>query len=137
MSSRGPLGVGVALAVVVIAGVLTAGCGSSDKPSYCSATSDLQSDVNQVGKDITTANFSAVQSDIDTVKSQATTVVADAKSDFPSETDAVDSAVNDLVDSVNSLGASPSGSDLLSLGAQAATAVNAVKDLSSAVGSKC
>lgn len=124
------------MVAAVAAGPVAAGCGDDD-PSYCSATSDLKADVNKVVDDATSANFAAVQSDVDQVKTQAQTVVDDAKSDFPSETDAVDSAVDELVDQVNALGESPSAEDLFNLATQAGTAVKSVDSLSSAIESKC
>ena len=130
-------GVGVLLAMtVVLAAFAVAGCGD-DKPSYCTATSDLKTDVNQVADDATSGNFADVQADIDGVQSQAETVVDDTKADFPSETDAVDSAVNALVNAYEDLPDSPSAQDLLSLGAQAAVAVKSVDSLNDAIDSKC
>jgi hypothetical protein len=135
MRSRGVLGVIFAVALVAAA-VAASGCGSS-KPSYCSATSDLKSDVSKIGDDLTSANFSAVQTDVDSIQAQAQTVVDDAKSDFPSQTDQVNSSVNSLVDSVKSLGNSPTAQQLLTLGTQAAAAVKAVDALNSAIQDKC
>jgi hypothetical protein len=120
----------------VAASLAIAGCGS-DKPSYCTATSDLKDDAGKVVDDATSANFAAVQADVNQVKTQAQTVVDDAKADFPSETDSVDSSVNVLVNSVNSLGDSPSAEDLLTVGTQAAAAVKAIDTLHSAISDKC
>jgi hypothetical protein len=128
---------GVALAMVLAATVFAAaGCGS-DKPSYCTATSDLKSDVNQAASDVTSGNFSVVQADVDKIKSQAKTVVDDTKSDFPSETDAVDASVTSLADAVDALPTSPSAQQILELVPKVTGAVNAVDGLSSAVDSKC
>jgi uncharacterized protein involved in exopolysaccharide biosynthesis len=135
MRSKGGLGVVLAIAVMA-AGFAFAGCGSG-KPSYCSPTSTLKSDVGKLTGDVTSANFSAVQSDLTTIKTNAKKVVSDAKSDFPDETNAVDSSITSLSDAVNALPASPSAQQILELVPKVTSAVNAVESLSSAVSSKC
>lgn len=135
---RSRIGLASVFALAAVAAVVVAaGCGSSSKPSYCSATSDLKSSVDQLSSDVTSANFSSVESDATTVKTDANTVVNDAKQDFPSETSALQSSITSLSDAVDALPASPTPQQILQLVPNVSAAVTAVQSFSSATDSEC
>jgi hypothetical protein len=131
--------VGLAPLALVVAATLVAACGSSgsSKPAYCSKISDLKSSVADLGKVKPVQNgASAVTSALDKVKSNADAAVAAAKSDFPSETSALRSAIDNLEKSAQRLKSSPVAT-ITALPGQIQAAVSAVTNLKSATSSKC
>jgi hypothetical protein len=130
--------VALAPVVLVVAATLVAACGSSgsSKPAYCSKVSDLKSSVADLAKVKPVQNgTSAVTSALDKVKSNADAAIAAAKSDFPSETSAVRSAIDNLEKSAQRLESSPVAT-ITALPGQIQAAVTAVENLEGAA-SKC
>ena len=95
--------------------VVLAGCGSSDKPAYCEDRSNLESAVKELPSLAKSANLSGLQTQVDTIKTDATTLADSAKSDFPTESSAVTSAVDSLESAVKALPDSPSATDIAGL----------------------
>src|SRR5205085_1177970 len=92
------------LAVVGAVAVL-AGCGGSSKPSYCSDRSNLESSIKGLADvDLASGGLSALQQQLQKVQSNAKALVSSAKSDFPSETNALETSVSNLSDAVKQLG---------------------------------
>jgi hypothetical protein len=90
------------LRILAVAGVVAvlSGCGSS-KPSYCDDRSNLESSVKGLTSvDLRSGGVSALQSQLTKIESDANAVVASAKGDFPSETDALKSSVSSLKSAV-------------------------------------
>ena len=83
--------------VVAVALVALAGCGSS-KPAYCSDRTNLENSVKNLPSVTSSSGISGLQSQLKTIKSDATSLVNAAKSDFPSETSAVKSSVDTLAE---------------------------------------
>jgi conjugal transfer/entry exclusion protein len=113
--------------------VVAPGCGSS-KPGYCSDRSDLESSVQGL-TDV--RSVSAFQTQLKQIESDAKTLVASAKSDFPSETSAIDSSVSKLASALDALPASPSAGQLAALVPDAQAVVSAVGAFDDATSSQC
>ena len=120
------------------AALVVAGCGSSDKPAYCSNVSDLQQSVDDL-KDVQLESgaLSTLQTDVQKVQSNANAVVSSAKEDFPSETSALKSSVSSLSTAIEQLPSSPTGQQLAPLVPEISSVVTAAKNLSSATSSAC
>jgi len=116
--------------------LLATGCGSS-KPEFCSKTDDLQAAVNTLKSDVTSGNVSAIQSDAQTVTTDLDAVASSAESDFPSETNAVQSSVSTLTSAVRRLPSSPSASELVRLAGDVSAVTTAVNNFKSATSSAC
>ena len=67
--TRLSMAVAAALTLVVLAG-----CGSSDKPAYCEDRSNLESAVKELPSLAKSANLSGLQTQVDTIKTDATTL---------------------------------------------------------------
>jgi hypothetical protein len=124
--------------VVLVAVVfLLSACGGSGKPSYCSSVSDLKQSVKDLANVKPVQNgTSSVTAAVNKVKDNADSVISSAKSDFPTETQALGTAVNDLVASVKKL-PTATASTLPALPGQVAAVTTAATNLSNATQSKC
>ena len=125
----------VALAATAL---LAAGCGSSDKPDYCSNVSDLQQSVDNL-KSVPPESgaLSNLQTDLQKVQTDTNAVVSSAKQDFPSQTSALQSSVSSLSTAIKQLPASPTAQELAALVPDISSTVTAAKNLSSATKSAC
>jgi hypothetical protein len=117
--------------------VAFAGCGGSSKPAYCSDRTDLQNSVKDLPSVTSSSGLGGLKSQITTIKSDATSLVNSAKSDFPTETTAVKSSVDTLESAVKALPSSPSSTQVAAVAADAAGVVSSVKSFSDASKSKC
>jgi hypothetical protein len=122
--------------VAVVAVIALAGCGSS-KPAYCSDRTNLENSVKGLASLSFTSGVSGLQSQLTKIKSDATTLVGAAKSDFPSQTSAVKSSVDALNSAIKALTSSPSAGQIATLAADAVSVVSSVKSFSDASSSKC
>lgn len=112
---------------------LIAGCGSS-KPQYCKDRSALQKSVSNLS---VTGGVSALKSQLQTIEGQVKSLGSSAKSDFPTETTAVDNAVSTLERQVKALPSSPSAGQLASVAVAIKNTVSSVSGFVSATKSKC
>jgi hypothetical protein len=128
--------IGLAVALIAVGGVVSLGCGSS-KPEFCSKTDDLQQALSTMKSDVTSGNVSAIQPDVKTVRNDVETMVSSARSDFPSQTRALDSSVSKLTAAVEALPSSPSVSDVVRLAGDVGGVTTAVRDFKAATSSKC
>src|SRR6476469_9671302 len=88
-----------AIATLAVAGMaaLSACGGGSSKPAYCSDVTNLKDAVSGLTNvKIAQNGVSALKTQVDKVVSSAEKLVADAKSNFPSETAALNSSVTAL-----------------------------------------
>jgi hypothetical protein len=123
---------------VVVLGLLAlAGCGSSSKPAYCSARASLESSIKEVTSLSPTSGIGALQTAYTKIKADATTVVSQAKNDFPSETSAITSSVDSLTSAVNALKANPSAGNIATVASAATTVVSSFQSFVDASKSKC
>jgi outer membrane murein-binding lipoprotein Lpp len=118
--------------------VVAAGCGSDNKPAYCSDVSDLKQSVNDL-KDVqlNTGAVSTLQTDVQKVQSDTNAVVSSAKQDFPNQTSALQSSVSSLSTAIKQLPSSPSAQQLASLVPKISSTVTAAKNLEDATSSAC
>ena len=127
--------VSVALAA---AASLAVGCGSDDKPDYCSDVSDLQQSVEDLKNvQLESGVLSTLQTDLQKIQTNADAVVSSAKQDFPNETSAVKSSVSTLSNAIEQLPSSPTAQQLAALVPDIDSTVTAAQNLSSATKSAC
>jgi hypothetical protein len=124
--------------VTLLLGATLVGC-SDDKPAVCSSVDNLKTSVDDVTNiDVTSSGAASdLESGITTVKSDLADVKTDAKSQFSSQLDAVDSALATLTTRVDAAKADPSASTLAAVGAAVAPFKSAVQTLISDVQSTC
>lgn len=126
----------VVTSLAVAGAIALAGCGD-DKPDYCSDRSDLEESIKGLPDAASSGNVGDLRSQLQTIQSDAKTLADSAKSDFPTETDAIDSAVATLEASVDSLPANASASELGQVAVDAAAVVTSVEDFTDATDSEC
>ena len=119
-------------AALVLSG-LAAGCsssGSSSKPAYCTAASQLKTSVHNLGNVSVTKNgLSSLQTALSKVQASAKTFAADAKSAYPSQTTALKNSLSGLQTAITSAKGQPS----LTAVAAVVPAVTQVKTSASAL----
>lgn len=125
----------VALAAALLLGA--AGCGGSSKPGYCADRTRLENDVKGLASLSLSSGVSGLQAQLKTIQSDANALVASARSDFPTETGAVRTSVDTLVNSIRALPSNPSAAQVASLATDASSVVNAVRGFLDATKSKC
>lgn len=132
---------GAALAMTValaLAVTLLAACGGSSKPAYCSSISTLEASVKALPSSSTiSGGVSGFKAAVAKVQSDATAVVNNAKTDFPTQTSAISTSVNALTATVKQLTSTPSASLVAQLPAQVSAVISAVDSFTSATKSKC
>jgi hypothetical protein len=127
----------VAVAVLsAVALIAAAGCGSS-KPAYCSDRTNLENSVKNLPSVVSSSGISGLQTQLTTIKTDATSLVNAAKTDFPTQTSAVKSSVDALQSAVKALPSSPSASQIAAIAADAASVTSSVKSFVDASKSKC
>lgn len=127
--------VALPLAAAVLAAAAV-GCGGGGKPAYCADRSKLESDIKALPSAVS-GGVSGLKAQVQTIQDDANALASSAKSDFPSESSAVQSSVNALVDAVDALPSSPSTSQLATIAGNATDVVTSVKRFSDATSSKC
>jgi hypothetical protein len=128
---RVPLACAAAVAVVTLGGC------SSSKPAYCTDRTNLQNSVKGLSNLSASGGISGLKSHINSIQSDATTLVNSAKSDFPTETSAITSSVSALKTSVAALSATPTAAQIATVTRDAASVVSSVKSFTDASNSKC
>jgi uncharacterized membrane protein HdeD (DUF308 family) len=125
-----------ALAVLMLAMIVVAsGCGG--KPEYCANLTTLQASVKSLPSEATKGGVSGLKTQLTTIESQAKTLAASAKSDFPTESSAVESSVAQLSSSVSGLTEKPAAAEIAALGLNASAVVNSVQAFTAATKSEC
>lgn len=81
--------------------------------------------------------MSALKSQLQTIESQAKSLVSSAKSDFPDQTSAIDSAVSNLQTGIKALSSSPTPAQLASVAVDIKNTVSSVSAFASASKDKC
>lgn len=128
----------VAAACLAAAGLVgLAGCGGSSKPAYCSDRSNLESSVKGLTSLNASSGISGLKTQLTTIQSDATKLVSSAKSDFPSQTNAIKSSVAALQSAVKALPPQPSATQLGAVATAAAGVVSSVKSFMDATSSNC
>jgi hypothetical protein len=125
----------VCIALVAVVGL--AACGGSSKPAYCSARSELQKSINGLSSLSMSSSVSDLEAELKKIQTQATTLVSKAKSDFPSETAAIQSSVKTLTNDVNALKKDASATHISAVISSASGVVSSVKTFMDSTSSKC
>jgi hypothetical protein len=125
-------------AVAVLAASLTllAGCGGS-KPAYCTDRTNLQNAINGLTSLSPSSSVSALRTEAEKVQSAATALVNSAKSDFPSETNAIKASVATAASAISALPSSPSPAQIATIIPDAARILSSVNSFMNASKSKC
>jgi outer membrane murein-binding lipoprotein Lpp len=128
----------LALLALLIGGGLFAGCGSS-KPAYCNPVSKTEDAVKSLptAQDVKANGVATLTSALSTLKQNATTAINQAKSDFSSQTTALNNSVDALSSTVKQLTSPLSAATLAQLTAELSAVRTDAKNLQSAVSSKC
>jgi hypothetical protein len=128
------------LAVVpVTAAIALTACGGDSKPGYCADRTTLEQSVKDVG-DVNVRESGGVQqlkTQLQKVETDARTLVSSAKSDFPSETEAIDSSVAALKTAVQAVPSSPSAPEVATVAASAKSVVTSFQTFKEASNSNC
>jgi hypothetical protein len=130
---------GSALLAGVAVAVALSACGGSSKPAYCSDRSNFEQAIKDTGNVnvAKSGGLSALKSQLQKVETSANTLVASAKSDFPTETGALSSSVSKLKSDVQALPSSPSPQQLTATALDAKSVVTSFQSLKKATDSKC
>jgi hypothetical protein len=120
-----------------LAVAVAAGCGGSDKPGYCQDRSDLQDSVKGLVSAASSGGVSGLQKQLTQIQSDATSLVSDAKKDFPTETSAMQSSIDGFESAVKALPSDPTPSQLTAIVAEASSVVTSVKSFYDATKSEC
>ena len=130
---------GIAAVAPLAAAVALSGCGGSSKPGYCSDRDKLEQSVKDLGnvKVLESGGAQKLKTQLQTVATNAQTLVGSAKGDFPSETGAISSSVSRLKADVQQLPSSPSAKQVAAIAGEAKAVVSAVKNFKKATDSKC
>jgi hypothetical protein len=123
----------------LLLGASLVACGGNDKPAVCSSVDSLKGSITDLKDiDITSSGaVSSLQTQLTTVKSNFDAVKTDAKSQFSTQINAVDSAYTTLVSTANTAKSSPSASNLATLAAAATAMYTALQTLVSDVQATC
>ena len=116
--------------------VALAGCGSS-KPAYCSARTNLESSIKGLSNVNVSNGITGVKTQLQKIQTDASTLVSKAKGDFPNETSAITSSVDELVSAVDAVAGSPSTSQVAAVVSSASSVVSSVTSFVDATKSKC
>ena len=100
------------VAALVVAVAVLAACGGSSKPSYCSSVSTLESSIKALpSTNILQTGLNGLETAVSKVQTDAQTAINSAKSDFPTETSALNSSITALSTTVKSAVSTPSPGD--------------------------
>ena len=124
-------------AIATVAALLAAaGCGSS-KPGYCADRSRLEQSIKDLANVNLSNGLSGVEMQLRTIQSNANALVASAKSDFPTQTNAIRTSIDTLAGSIRALPSNPTPAQIASLATDASSVVTAVRGFADATKSKC
>lgn len=121
--------------IALLSAFVAAGCGG--KPQFCEDRTTLQESVKSLPSAATSGGVSGLEAQVSKVEADAKTVIDSAKDDFPSETAAIESALNQLKASVNDLPEKPSTSQLAGLAINATAVVSSVNTFVTATDEEC
>jgi hypothetical protein len=119
--------------------VVLGACGGSDKPAYCSSVTNFKDSVSSLTDlQIAQNGLSELSGAVQKIEDSGRQLVADAKSDFPTETTALSGSITALAATAKQLGDSQTQkAALLAMPGQIQAVKSSYDALSSAVKSKC
>jgi hypothetical protein len=125
-----------AVVVLVLSG-LAAGCGSST-PAYCTDASQLKTSVQDLGTvDVASNGLGSLQTALSKVQADATTFATDAKSAFPSQTAALNTALSGLQGAITSAKGQPAATAATAVASSVVQVKNSASALQSAISGNC
>ena len=125
-----------AVVVLVLSG-LAAGC-SSSTPAYCTDASQLKTSVQDLGTvDVASNGLGSLQAALSKVQANATTFAADAKSAFPSQTAALNTALSGLQGAITSAKGQPPATAATAVASSVVQVKNSASALQSAISGNC
>lgn len=127
------------LVAPIAAAVALTACGGSSKPGYCSDRGKLEQSVKDLGnvKVLESGGPQKLRSQLQTIQTDAQTVISSAKNDFPTETNAISSSTTKLRTDVQQLPSSPTPHQLVAVAADAKNVVASVQSFVKSSDSKC
>jgi hypothetical protein len=127
------------LPVGLLGVLLLGGCGS--KPAFCSHVSELEKSVQSLGSLNGQSGVSGLEADLKKIDSSAKAVVSSAKSEFPTQTAAIEKSVTALDGTVRELSSATTtqarNAAIAKLPSEVSAADTAFSEFSSATKSKC
>lgn len=127
-----------ALGFVVAMPLLGCGSSSSSKPSYCAAREELKTNVKALSEvNVVSGGTNAITAALQKVESSAKGLVAATKSEYPTQTQTLESSISELTKSVQGLSGSSSVAAIAAIPAEVVAVGSAVSQLASATRSKC
>jgi len=136
LGARAGLLLPAAVLVVAVSG-LAAGC-SSPPPAYCTAATNLNNSVHNLGNvDVAKDGLGALQTALGKVQSNAKTFVSDAKSAYPSQTTALQNSLSGLGTAITSAKGQPPLTAAASVASSVTNVKNSADTLQNALKSKC
>jgi hypothetical protein len=121
----------------VLSVAVLAGC-SSDKPAFCGDVDTLNNSISQLTSvKIEAGVLDNIRTDLNTVQTDAQAAVDSARTDFPSETSALEDSLKTAEQSIQDLPASPSGAEIAAVALNISAVANAAKSFEEATSSAC
>ena len=115
---------------------LAAGCSST--PAYCTDASQLKTSVQNFGSvDVATNGLGSLPTALSSVQADAKTFATDAKSAFPSQTTALDSALSGMQTAITSAKGQPPATAAAAVAASVTQVKNSASNLQNAVSGNC
>src|SRR5512142_3273736 len=124
-------------ALAVMALLLGAAVCGSIKPGYCEDQSRLEQSIKDLGNVNLSNGLSGVEAQLRAIQSDANALVASAKSDFPTQTNAIRTSIDTLAGAIRALPSNPTPAQIASLATDASSVVSAVRGFADATKSKC
>ncbi len=125
------------LAAVLLVSGFSAGCGSS-KPAYCTAASELKTSVhNLANMTINVNDLSSVRTAVSKVQANAKTLASEAKSAYPAQITALNTALTGLQAAVSSAVGQPSVTTVAAVLPAVTQVKTAASNLQNAASGKC
>ena len=124
-------------AVLVLSGLMAAGC-SSSKPAYCTDAANLKTSVQNLSNaDVAKNGLSSLQTALTSVKTSASAFATDAKSAYPSQTAALNTSLSALQTAITSAKGQPPVAAAAAVVPAVTQVKNSASALQSAASGKC
>jgi flagellar basal body rod protein FlgC len=126
-----------AVGLVAVAACGSSASTSSSRPAYCSDRTNLQKSVKGLTSLSPSAGVSGLEAQVNKVKTIANNLANATKSDFPSQSNALNSSITALENSARSLASNPSAANIGTVTTDASNVVTAARNLVNATNAKC
>ncbi len=124
-------------ALLVCAPVALSACGGSDEPGYCADRSQLESSIRDLASLSTSDGISGLETQLRQIQSDANALVDSASTDFPNQTNAIETSVDALAGDIRALPSNPSAGQIGSLATNASRVVSSVSGFVDVTQSEC